>query len=114
MSAMADSVYPTAADRGVVVRHVDEDHLRLTAQTHDPVAQLVRSQELRLQADGRWRMLPIAEPYVSLAELDLMVQLAGLRLHAHYNDWDESPLTAASRRHISVCARAADQPEAGR
>ena len=102
-----------AGDRGIVVRHVAQDHLRLTVQTHDPAAQLVRSQEIRLQSDGRWRMLPSAKRYVSLAELDIMAQLAGLRLHARYNDWDESPLTAASRRHISVYARSADAGRLG-
>ena len=100
-----------AGDRGIVVRHVAEDHLRLTVQTHDPVAQLVRSQEIRLQSDGRWRMLPSAKRYLSLAELDLMAQLAGLRLHARYSDWDESPLTAASRRHVSVYGRRTDRSE---
>lgn len=99
-----------AADCGVVVRHVDEDHLRLTVQTHDPVTQLVRSQEIRLQADGHWRMLPSARRYVSLAEIDLMAQLAGLYLHARYADWAQNPLTTASRRQVSIYARR--QPDA--
>jgi hypothetical protein len=65
----------------------------------------VRSQEIRLQTNGRWRMLHSAKRYVQPSELDLMAQLAGLRLQARYSDWDESPLTPASRRHVSVYAR---------
>lgn len=71
----------------------------------------MRSQEIRLQADGHWRMLPSAKRYVSLAELDLMAQLAGLHLHARYSDWDQRLSTPASRRHISVYKRRREAPD---
>ena len=44
--------------------------------------------------------------YVWPAELDLMAQLAGLRLLERWADWDRSTFTADSRKHISVWAKA--------
>jgi SAM-dependent methyltransferase len=90
----------------VVVRHVDDDHVRLTMQTHDLVGQRVVSQELHLASDGRWRMLPAVRRYASPAELDLMAQLAGLRLSGRYGGWDKKPFTAANTRHVSIYTRA--------
>ena len=37
-----------------------------------------------------------------LAELDLMARIAGRRLRERWSDWDRSPFTAESRKHISV------------
>jgi hypothetical protein len=34
-----------------------------------------------------------------------MAQLAGMGQRERYNDWDRSPFTAASRRHVSVYGR---------
>jgi len=35
-------------------------------------------------------------------EFDLMAQLAGLRLRERWGDWDRSPFTADSTKHVSV------------
>ena len=40
--------------------------------------------------------------YVWPSELDLMARIAGLRLRDRWADWDRSPFTAASRKHVSV------------
>jgi hypothetical protein len=37
-------------------------------------------------------------------ELDLMAKLAGLRLCERWGDWDRSPFTATSEKHVSVWA----------
>ena len=39
---------------------------------------------------------------VSPAELDLMARLAGMRLRERWADWDRSPFTAESTKHVSV------------
>ncbi len=39
------------------------------------------------------------------AELDLMAQIAEMTLHARWNDWDRSPFTSESAKHISVWQR---------
>jgi SAM-dependent methyltransferase len=36
------------------------------------------------------------------AELDLMAQMAGMRLRERWADWDRSPFAADSRKHVSV------------
>lgn len=43
--------------------------------------------------------------YVWPAELDLMARIAGLALRERWNDWDRSPFTNESRKHISVWER---------
>ncbi len=43
--------------------------------------------------------------YVWPSELDLMAQLAGLTLAERWADWDRSPFTSDSRKHISVWSR---------
>jgi hypothetical protein len=93
----------------VIVRHVDDDHVRVSLQIHDPVGQRLVSQELQLQCDGKWRMLPSVRRYAGPAELDLMAQLAGLRLCARYGGWDGREFTASSRRHVSVYASTGDE-----
>jgi hypothetical protein len=36
------------------------------------------------------------------SELDLMARLAGLELRERWGDWDRSPFTAESTKHVSV------------
>jgi SAM-dependent methyltransferase len=43
--------------------------------------------------------------YAWPAELDLMARLADLELRERWADWDRSPFTAESRKHISVWER---------
>jgi SAM-dependent methyltransferase len=52
--------------------------------------------------DGEWRRLSIPFRSVSPAELDLMARLAGMELRERWADWDRSPFTAESTKHVSV------------
>jgi SAM-dependent methyltransferase len=52
--------------------------------------------------DGVWERISMPFRAVSPAELDLMARLAGLRLRERWADWDRSPFTAESRKHVSV------------
>jgi SAM-dependent methyltransferase len=40
--------------------------------------------------------------YIWPGELDLMARIAGLRLRERWADWDRSPFTSNSRKHVSV------------
>lgn len=40
--------------------------------------------------------------YVWPAELDLMARIAGMALESRWADWDRSPFTATSTKHVSV------------
>ena len=55
--------------------------------------------------DGAWRRSSIPFRYVWPAELDLMARLAGMRLRERWGDWDRSPFTSESRKHVSVWER---------
>ena len=52
--------------------------------------------------DGEWKRLSIPFRAVSPAELDLMARLAGMELRERWADWDRSPFTAESTKHVSV------------
>jgi len=40
--------------------------------------------------------------YIWPSELDLMARLAGMELRERWADWDRSPFTAESSKHVSV------------
>ena len=52
--------------------------------------------------DGSWRRRSIPFRSASPGEFDLMARLAGLRLRERWADWDRSPFTAESTKHVSV------------
>jgi len=96
----------TAFDRGqrVATRALTEDSVNMEFLLHDPVDQAVTYQRVTLDAQGT-TLRPLRLRYCWPSELDLMAQLAGMRLRERYNDWDRSPFTAASGQHISVYGR---------
>jgi SAM-dependent methyltransferase len=55
---------------------------------------------------GEFRSIPFR--YVWPAELDLMAQLAGLRLLDRWADWTRDPFTSDSRKHVSVWQKSSD------
>lgn len=61
------------------------------------------------ERDGRLVQNSVPFRYVWPAELDLMARLAGLRLRERWEDWDRTPFTSESRRHVSVWEKPADQ-----
>jgi SAM-dependent methyltransferase len=52
--------------------------------------------------DGRGEYRTIPFRYVWPAELDLMAQLAGMRLRDRWDGWTREPFTGESRQHVSV------------
>jgi precorrin-6B methylase 2 len=54
------------------------------------------------RVDGEWKRLSVPFRAVHPAELDLMARLAGLELRERWADWDRSPFTAESTKHVSV------------
>ena len=88
-------------DRSISLGEVGLDRVRLDAERHDPVAQRVTSQTIFL-SNGSIDLRPIQIRYAWPSELDLMAQLAGLRLHARWSDWNRSPFGAPSTSHVSV------------
>ena len=52
--------------------------------------------------DGRASTRSIPFRYVWPAELDLMAQIAGLRLRDRWDGWTRQPFTSESRQHVSI------------
>jgi len=68
---------------------------------YDVVSQEAVSHHFSLR-DGRWELESMPFRYVWPSELDLMAGLAGMRLRERWADWDRSPFTSESRKHVSV------------
>jgi SAM-dependent methyltransferase len=98
---------PTLYDRGqrVSAVRVETDRVQLDAGRLDPVTQRVTSQHILIGADGI-TLLPVQLRYAWPSELDLMAQLAGLRLRERSGGWRREPFTATSPNHVSVYAHA--------
>jgi len=67
----------------------------------DVVTQAMTSHHFTL-VDGEIEHRPIPFRYVWPSELDLMAQLAGVRLRGRFGGWSDEPFTAASRKHVSI------------
>ncbi|EDY47267.1 class I SAM-dependent DNA methyltransferase [Streptomyces clavuligerus] len=85
----------------VATRALAENSVNMEFLLHDPVEQAVTFQRVTFDAKGT-TLRPLRLRYCWPSELDLMAQLAGMRLRERWTDWDRSPFTAASRRHVSV------------
>jgi SAM-dependent methyltransferase len=80
---------------------VSERHLGF--DTFDLVEQILVSHHLTRDGDdGRYRRDASRHRYAWPAELDLMARIAGLELERRVADWDGSPFTQDSDKHISV------------
>ena len=93
---------PSLFDRGVEVNTVTEDSASMTLTRHDPVTQRIFTQRVRFGDGRRVRMFPISMRYCWPSELDLMAELAGLRLRERYADFSRAPFGADSPSHVSV------------
>ena len=52
--------------------------------------------------DGRYERDSAPFRYVWPSELDLMAELAGMRLVERWSGWKRQPFTGESRKHVSV------------
>ena len=68
---------------------------------YDTATQAMSSNYITL-AGGRGEYHSIPFRYVWPAELDLMAQLAGMRLRDRWEGWARQPFTSESRQHVSV------------
>lgn len=79
---------------------VSEHHLGFDEYI-DPVNQILVSHHYYIDG-GQARTLSGAFRYVWPSELDLMAQLAGMKLEHRWADWDRREFTADSGSHVSV------------
>lgn len=89
------------------VQKITEDVVQLDVGLHDAVQQTVTSQKVILSNSGT-RLYPLKIRYAWPSELDLMAQVAGLRLRERWNDWQRTPFDSGSGKHISIYERMSD------
>jgi SAM-dependent methyltransferase len=83
-----------------VVFDASERHFGV--DTYDVASQGLTSHHFTKRDDGTWDYGAGPFRYVWPAELDLMAELAGLRLRERWGGWDRRPFTHASRIHVSI------------
>jgi SAM-dependent methyltransferase len=79
--------------------NLSADHVGL--DEYDVADQGLRSHHFSL-VDGSWEYSTFPGRYVWPSELDLMAELAGMRLRDRWADWNREPFTSESRKHVSV------------
>jgi SAM-dependent methyltransferase len=87
------------AGQNVVPFHVSPT--RWAFDVYDTATQSMSSNYVEV-VDGRGEYTSIPFRYVWPAELDLMAQLAGLRLRERWDGWTRQPFTSESRQHVSI------------
>lgn len=84
---------------------VDLDSVMLVCSKTDMVRQAITQKVIVLGASGP-KIYTHRLRYVWPSELDLMAQIAGLQLHARWDNWRQEPFTSKSPTNISVYKRA--------
>ncbi|MFF3751507.1 class I SAM-dependent DNA methyltransferase [Streptomyces sp. NPDC002018] len=92
--------------QNVVPFHVSST--RWAFDVYQDVASQAMSSNYVDVVDGRGEYRSVPFRYVWPAELDLMAQLAGLRLRERWDGWTREPFTIESRQHVSVWEKPAD------
>lgn len=83
---------------------VTTDRVELDVGQHDSAEQRVNSQHVII-TDGKINLFPVQIRYAWPSELDLMAQLASLRLRERWSDWQRNPFNSESKKHISIYER---------
>ena len=83
-----------------------DDRLIMRFRKFDFVEQRYTSNYLVVE-DGITRHMKVQFRYAWPSELDLMAQMAGLRLKERVSSWGGEPFTGSSRSHVSVYERPA-------
>jgi SAM-dependent methyltransferase len=86
---------------GETIRAFHVSETRWGFDEYDVVTQALTSHHFEL-VDGTVERLSIPFRYAWPSELDLMAQLAGLRLRDRWGGWKHEPFTSESRTHVSV------------
>ena len=79
---------------------------RWAFDVYDVATQAMSSNYVEV-AGGRGEYTSFPFRYVWPAELDLMAQLAGMRLRERWDGWTREPFTSESRQHVSTWQRPA-------
>jgi SAM-dependent methyltransferase len=86
---------------GETIRAFHVSETRWGLDEYDVARQGLTSHHFAL-VDGRLDRFSVPFRYAWPAELDLMAQLAGMRLRDRWSGWKREPFTSESRKHVSI------------
>ena len=86
---------------GETIRPFHVSETRWGFDEYDVAIQGLTSHHFRL-VDGKFERHSVPFRYAWPSELDLMAQLAGMRLRERWSGWKREPFTSDSRTHVSV------------
>ena len=92
-------------DQRVNVTDIELDEVFLDVSSHSAQDQTVRSQHVVVRESGI-ELFPVYLRYAWPSELDLMAELAGVRLRERWGGWKRERFTSASQAHVSLYERA--------
>ena len=92
-----------------VVFDASERHFGV--DTYDVASQGLTSHHFTKRDDGTWDYGAGPFRYVWPAELDLMAELAGLRLRDRWAGWNRQPFRHESRHHVSIWEKPGSQEQ---
>jgi hypothetical protein len=104
MDAFVPDLARFRSGQSVTTHRVGVSHVLLDASRHDPVNQRVESSHVLITGEAV-RLFPVSIRYAWPAELDAMAMVADLYLVNRWADYNRSPFTATSSRHVSVYAQ---------
>ncbi|MER8069355.1 class I SAM-dependent methyltransferase [Streptomyces sp. NPDC094034] len=105
IEVMVPELRKLPAGQNIVPFHVSPT--RWAFDAYEVATQAMSSNYIQV-ADGRGEYRSIPFRYVWPAELDLMAQLAGLRLRERWDGWTRGPFTNESGQHVSVWEKPVD------
>ena len=73
----------------------------LEATRHDRNAQTLDAQLIVVE-NGATRLIPLMLRYAYPAEIDVMAELAGMKLRDRWASWSKTPFTNVSMNHVSI------------
>ncbi len=97
-------LYRLRNDQYVDAETVEVDEVRLDVLRHDAATQMIEESHVSLSRAGV-RLNPVVQRYAWPSELDLMAQIAGLRLKGRWGGWNREPFNSSSTLHVSVFGR---------
>lgn len=97
---LPEALFATQSTNGQVLTTTG-DELVVRYRRLDPAAQRYVSHYV-IVSDGSTRHMKVSFRYAAPGELDLMAQLAGLRLRERRGSWSGAQLTRSSVYHVSV------------
>lgn len=106
LEVFVPDVTQVTGGQSVKMGMITNERVSLKVSQHDAVRQRMMSQHI-VFINNEARIFPVEVRYAWPSELDLMAQLAGLRLRHRWSSWDRAEFKSDSEKNISLYERIA-------